>query len=708
MTSRATRTQELPRKIRVLLLEDRKQDAELLVRELRRAEFDPEWTRVETETAFLAALDDSIPDLILADFNLPQYDGISALMHLQERGLDIPFLLVSGTVGEEVAVNAIKRGADDYLIKDRLARLGSAVSRAIENKQIRDEQKLAEIALRDSEERWRLALEGSGSGVWDWNVQTNKVLFSKRWKELLGHDEDEIGPVLDEWASRIHPGDMTSSMEELKDYIDGKLAKYSSEFRMRCKDGNYKWTKAHGMIVNHDAEGRPLRMIGTLADITERKLAEETIWKQANFDTLTGLPNRRMFHDRLDQEIKRANRLGLQLVLMFLDLDRFKEVNDTLGHGMGDVLLKEAANRLSSCVRSFDTVARLGGDEFTVILGELDDTGSAERVAQDILRRLSDPFQLGAELVYITASIGITIYPVDATRVADLTKNADQAMYAAKSLGRNRYHYFTQSMQEAAQTRMRLANDLRSALAENQFIVYYQPIVDLKTGAIHKAEALLRWQHPVRGLISPDEFIPIAEETGLIVAIGDWVFREAAEHVAKWRDTNHPGFQVSINTSPAQFYKLGENSHVIWADILQKLGLTGNSVVMEITEGLLLDANVFVTDQLLVLRDIGIQVAIDDFGTGYSSLSYLKKFDIDYLKIDQSFISNLSHGSNDMVLCEAIILMAHKLGMQVIAEGVETEHQKQLLTEAGCCFGQGFLFSNPLPADEFKALLQKA
>ncbi|WP_435626262.1 EAL domain-containing protein [Candidatus Ferrigenium straubiae] len=445
---------------------------------------------------------------------------------------------------------------------------------------------------------------------------------------------------------------------------------------------------------------------GFIRDITRQKESEELIWNQANFDTLTGLPNRHMFHDRLAQDIKKAHRAGLKTALLFIDLDKFKEVNDTLGHSMGDTLLKEAAHRISGCVRETDTVARLGGDEFTVILAELEDTGSVERIAENILQNLAKPFRLEDEMAYVSASIGITLHPNDAFEAEDLLKNADQAMYAAKNGGRNRFSYFTPSMQQAAQARLRLTNELRGALAAGQFTVYYQPIVDLATGRINKAEALVRWQHPELGLVSPAQFIPLAEETGLIVEIGDWIFRESARQLKLWRMLCNDNLQISVNVSPVQFGSTLGRSHRAWFAYLQELGLPGQSVVIEITEGLLLDADTNITGKLLEFRDAGIQAAIDDFGTGYSSLSYLKKFDIDYLKIDQSFVRDLVSDPNDMALSEAIIVMAHKLDLKVIAEGVETEAQRKLLTEAGCDHAQGYLFSKPVPAGKFEELLK--
>ncbi|MDH5711456.1 MAG: EAL domain-containing protein [Gammaproteobacteria bacterium] len=448
---------------------------------------------------------------------------------------------------------------------------------------------------------------------------------------------------------------------------------------------------------------------GFIRDITRQKESERLIWKQANFDALTGLPNRHMFHDRLTQDIRKTQRTGLKTALLFIDLDKFKEVNDTLGHRVGDILLQEAAQRVSNCVRDTDTVARLGGDEFVVILAEIDDDDAStiERIAENILQHLARPFSLGNEIAYVSASIGITLHPVDATETEELLKNADQAMYAAKNEGRNRFSYFTRSMQLAAQERLRLTNKLHGALAAGQFTILYQPIIDLTTGRINKAEALIRWQHPKLGMVSPAQFIPLAEDTGLIIEIGDWVFREATRQVAHWRTLYNPDFQISINISPVQLSSIVDKySHQSWFDYLQELELPGQSVVMEITEGMLLDTDNDVTSKLLEFRDANIQVAIDDFGTGYSSLAYLKKFDIDYLKIDQSFVRNLVTDPNDMALSEAIIVVAHKLGLNVIAEGVETEAQRQLLAEAGCDFAQGYLFSQPVSAEEFGELLK--
>jgi diguanylate cyclase (GGDEF)-like protein len=411
-----------------------------------------------------------------------------------------------------------------------------------------------------------------------------------------------------------------------------------------------------------------------------------------------------MLRDRLEQEIKKCNRDGLQLALLFIDLDHFKEVNDTLGHDQGDLLLVEAGRRIQASVRQSDTVARMGGDEFTVILAELPNSDHLEGILQKILRTLGQVFQLGNEQVFVSASIGITIYPVDVGHIDDLLKAADQALYVAKGAGRNRFSFFTPALQEAAQTRVRLAGDLRTALADNQFRVVYQPIVELATGSIYKAEALIRWDHPSRGLVSPADFIPIAESSGLIVDIGDWVFQQAARQVQHWRHILSPQFQISVNKSPVQFHHDGAG-RTPWALLLAERGLSGDCIVVEITEGLLLNTSANVANTLLALRDAGIRVSLDDFGTGYSSLSYLQKFDIDLIKIDQTFVRNLSAGSTDLALCKAIIVMAHALGMQVIAEGVETAQQRDLLASVGCDFVQGYLYARPMPAADFEVFM---
>ncbi len=430
----------------------------------------------------------------------------------------------------------------------------------------------------------------------------------------------------------------------------------------------------------------------------------QELLRLANYDALTGLPNRVLFNDRLEQELKKARRGESPLAIVMIDLDRFKEVNDTLGHGTGDLLLIDAAKRISGCMRETDTVARFGGDEFTAILPGLIDSFHAERVAQTIIQELNKSFMLNTNRVNISASIGISVFPVEAQDAESLLKHADQAMYVAKAEGRNRFGYFTESMQQEAIAKHSLTNDLRNALSRNELEVYYQPIVDLSSGLIFKAEALLRWKHPKLSMISPATFIPLAEESGLIHEIGEWVLNESIESVKRWLDQFGRIIQVSVNKSPIQFDRKEEFT---WVDALNSLRLPGNSITVEITEGLLLKESIKVKQQLLALKNGGIEVSIDDFGTGFSALSYLKKFDIDYLKIDRSFIKDLELEENDVALTEAIIVMAHKLGIKTIAEGVETEGQFNLLKSFGCDYAQGFLFSPAVPAAEFEQIISR-
>jgi diguanylate cyclase (GGDEF)-like protein/PAS domain S-box-containing protein len=561
---------------------------------------------------------------------------------------------------------------------------------------------------KKAEQELRLAAmvyQALGEAIMVIDADNKIIAINPAFTNLTGYTEGEVIGQSTELLFSCCKG--KNFYDEMRHWLE-RIGRWQGKIWERRKNGKeyLEWLRIDTI---YDEHGSAKHHIGMFSPITDQKLAEETIWRQANFDLLTGLPNRNMFHERLKHEIKTAARANLQLALMFIDLDHFKEVNDTLGHDMGDILLKEAARRLSACIRQVDTVARLGGDEFTIILGELDNSKNVERVARNILKKLAEPFHLKSETVYISASVGVTLYPDDAVEIDALLKNADQAMYAAKSQGRNRFNYFTPSMQHAAQGKMRMVNDLRSALARNQFQVVYQPIVELVTGRIHKAEALIRWRHPIRGQVAPSEFIPIAEETGMIIDIGEWMLHKVTRQAGRWRMTIDPQFQISVNMSPVQFHDFSV-SRGKWFDDLRNSTQPRQSVSreinLEITENLLLEATPEVTDQLVLFREAGIPVSIDDFGTGYSSLSYLRKFHIDYLKIDQSFVRKMKAKSDDLALCEAIIVMGHKLGIKVIAEGVETKEQCNLLAAAGCDYGQGYLFSKPGSARAVEACLK--
>jgi len=453
---------------------------------------------------------------------------------------------------------------------------------------------------------------------------------------------------------------------------------------------------------------RELELIEQFAHLAsiaiEKEQANQLIWQQENFDELTGLCNRNMMKEHLKQAIKTANRNKNKVAIALLDLDDFKDVNDRLGHDVGDALLKETAKRIKNSIREVDAVARLGGDEFVIVLTDLTEADDVERVAKKILERLSLPYHLQDEVIYSSVSAGITFYPDDATNTDELFKNADQAMYRAKSLGRNNYCYFTMCMREKVLKRMQLIQDLRNAIKNEEFIIVYQPIVNLRTGLIYKAEALIRWQHPSKGIVSPVDFIPLAEETGLIIGISDWMFKKILPLVSQWREIYHSDFQISINTSPIQ-YQADTGNIKQWVEHLQQDIQISKGIAFEITENLMMENKNELTEILLAIQSAGISISIDDFGTGYSSLSYLQDYQTDYLKIDMSFVQKLSQKSKDKALCEAIIVMAKKLNIKVIAEGIETVEQQQLLRDMGCDYGQGYLFSKPIAADEFEVFL---
>jgi diguanylate cyclase (GGDEF)-like protein/PAS domain S-box-containing protein len=453
----------------------------------------------------------------------------------------------------------------------------------------------------------------------------------------------------------------------------------------------------------HDPDGKVFRHVIQFTDITEQKLKDELIWKQTNFDALTGLPNRRLFVDRLEQEIKKAQGTGAALGVMYIDLDRFKEINDTFGRSKGDRVLLEIGRRIAHSVPEAATLARIGGDSFALAMGGVERRLHLETLAETLIEAVGAPLVVdGGERAYVSASVGIALFPDDAGQAEDLIRNAEQATAMAKKEGRARFSYFSRSLQREALATLLLANDLRQALARRELQLFYQPIVEVASGRICKAEALLRWSHPVHGTISPARFIPLAEETGLILEIGEWVVDEAIASIQRWRQRYGSLVEVSVNNSPMQFEQPG---HCPWLDRLVRSGLPPQCLTVEITEGVLVKDSDLVRGCLQRMREVGAKVSIDDFGTGFSALSYLKHFDVDYLKIDKSFVANLIEDDSDQALTEAIINMAHKLGIQTIAEGVESGAQRDLLARYGCDYLQGYLYSRPVPREIFELML---
>jgi diguanylate cyclase (GGDEF)-like protein/PAS domain S-box-containing protein len=817
--------------------------------------------------------------------------------------------------------------------------------------------RVREIAIKEAEERWQFALDGADHGVWDWNLATGAVYFSPRWKAMLGHANDEIGDRLAEWESRVHPDDLPATRAEVERHMRGDTPQYRTIFRMRHKDGGWRWIFARGQIAERDADGKPRRMIGTHTDITEqrrtqerledlmaavaeseahyrsffaeakavmllidpadgriidanpaasafygytreellamritdinqltraevdkemsraaaeqrdhfvfphrlkdgsvrtvevysgpyhlqdrlilysivhditaraeaervireaatvfdatgeaimitdaqgvikrvnpaftattgytgaeavgqtprllksgrhearyyeemwgalltagrwegeiwdrrkngetfpiwqtisavrndegeivefvalfiditqRKRSEEEIAYRANYDALTGLPNRNLLVERLGQAMKQARREGSRVAVMFIDLDFFKQVNDTLGHPVGDRLLQAVAERMRLCVRETDTIARQGGDEFVVLLADIEDTAAAGTVADKIIAQASAPFVVDDNEIHIGASIGITLFPNDGNDIETLFRNADLAMYRAKDAGRNNAQFFELAMTTAAVERRAIEADLRGALARDEFVLHYQPVVDLASGRVVGAEALLRWNHPERGLVGPDHFVPLAEETGLIRDIGAWVFAAGCRQLAAWRASGH-ALSLALNVSVRQLPDALSVEHILAT--LAHHGLSPRQIVLEITEGVLLADSPTIQRWFVAAGEAGLQLAIDDFGTGYSSLAYLKRFPVHHVKIDKAFVRDMASDPADRALVEAILAMAQSLGLSVVAEGVETAEQAGLLHERACEFAQGYLYGRPVDAAAFLALLSAA
>jgi diguanylate cyclase (GGDEF)-like protein/PAS domain S-box-containing protein len=933
--------------IRILLLEDSPPDAELAERELRKAQISFISKRVDTKDDFERETRDFSPDLILADFHLPQFTALEAIHYLKTEDLDIPVILFTGSLTEEIAALCIKQGADDYILKSKTARLPAAVISALNQKKAKREKEAAETALRhnegyfralmenaldiilvlrpdqtirhagpaiarllgfrmedivgknvadffspqerqnsqaaldrvlnapgtttllefsvlcrngsvrilegtgsnlidhavvsgivinchdvterkqteealrglskavetsqlgvtitdmdrkilyvnpaearmhgytvqeligqdvrifapvelwkptevhdlkslrresrnickdgrvfpvqlisdivtdgsgkfigivtacediterkrmeealrESEERFALAARGTNEGLWDWNLKTEEIFLSERWKSMLGFQPREIGSNPEEWFLRVHPEDRDRLKAEIEAHLKGQTDSFESEHRMQHKDGSYRWMLARGIAV-HDKEDTPYRMAGSQTDITSRKIAEEQLLHDAFHDALTGLPNRALFLDRLKTALERTKRReSYTFAVLFLDLDRFKVVNDSLGHLVGDELLISVSKRLIGCLRPGDSVARLGGDEFALLLDDINNVVGAVRVANRIQNELKLAFRLKGHEIFTSASIGIALSSSGYNEPEEVLRDADTAMYRAKNLGRARHELFDSGMRNRAVKLMQVETDLRWAVNRHEFVPFYQPIVRLDTGRITGFEALLRWNHPDQGLLLPIDFVPVAEETGLIVPIGRQILRQACQQMKVWQNQFPPfDFSLSVNLSVKQFLQPGLIESL--KEILHETEFDPAKLILEITESVLMENSEFAKSILLQLKQMKIQLHLDDFGTGFSSLSYLHRFPIDCLKIDYSFISGISSDHENTEIVRAIVSLARNLGLGVIAEGIETSEELAQLQSLGCGYGQGFFFSKAIHADSLSALIR--
>ena len=570
-------------------------------------------------------------------------------------------------------------------------------------------------ALSVAEERYALAARGANDGIWDWNLQTNTIYYSERWKQMCGYGDEEISERPEEWLNRVHVADRELLRTRLDDHRAGDSKQFECEFRMQHRDGSYLWMLARGMMIV-DENHRPARMAGSLSDITKRRQAEQQLLKQALSDELTELPNRTLFLDRLQRAIARSRRRNdYKFGVLFLDLDRFKVVNDSLGHLVGDQMLQTVARRLEACLRPGDTVARLGGDEFTMLIDDIADASDVVDVAERVQNALAQPLELDNHDFATTASIGIAIAQsvLDTDErsyllyenAQDLLRDADTAMYRAKAGGRASYVLFDATMHAQAVAQLRLETELRRAIERQNFEVWYQPIIEISTGQLSGFEALARWNDPARGLVSPAEFIAYAEESGLIVALDQWVLSEACRQTRRWQERfNHQDLTISINLSGRHFGQSTIVQNV--RESTRESGLNAECVRLEITESAVMHNASASADTLQQLRALGFRLSIDDFGTGYSSLSYLHQFPLDVLKIDRSFITHIGADGSKAEIVETVINLARSLNMKVVAEGVETQIQLDQLTRLGCDFAQGYLFSRPLSAEKATELIQ--
>ena len=820
-------TSDVP--VRVLILEDVASDAELAEAALAHADVRFVTRRVATRTDFLQELTAFQPDIVLADYTLPRFTGMEALRLARSLRPDLPFILVTGSRSEEVAVECMKAGADDYILKASLARLPAATFNALGKRAAERGRQAAEEALRRSEqqyrliaentrdlvcrlerggtflyaspsfrevvggrtedlvgtaflslihpddrpaartalwralsegvaqtvelryegrgqprpfesvvspvwrdgpapeslvvvsrdlternrmleavrvseERYALALRGANDGIWDWDILRQRAYFSPRWKAMLGYAEDEIGQRIEEWFTRVEPKHLEALKSDLTGHLAGRTAHFENEHPLRHKDGRYLWMLSRGVAVR-DASERPCRMAGSLTDVSPRKEAEEQLTQAAQRDPLTGLANRNLFLAHLRQSVARARQGGHRFAVLFVDLDQFKVVNDSLGHLAGDDLLSAAARRLETCGQPPHTVARMGGDEFTLLLRDVSGEHEAIAVAERVQQALRQSFDVCGHEVFTSASIGIALADESVQAAEHVLREADTALFRAKSLGRGRYQVFDRAMHERALAQLQLDTDLRRGLERGEFVVHYQPIVALASGKLEGFEALARWRHPRRGLLAAYEFIGQAEDNGVLLPMGRAMMSEACRQARDWqrRFPAAPPLSINVNLSGRQFAQADLAEQVEHA--LHDTGLEAPRLALEITESVVMDDAASTSRLLSELKALSVQLNVDDFGTGYSSLSYLHRFPIDVLKIDASFVRRIGQDQDSAEIVRTIITLAHDLGMRVTAEGVETADQLSELRALGCENAQGFYFAAALPPEQADALM---
>ena len=666
--------------ISVLIVDDERVNRAIIGRMLKKKGF----TVTEAENGFeaIALIESDSPDMVLLDIVMPNMDGFQVLAEMQKRGLnDTPVIMVTASDESETIVRAFDLGANDYITKP----VDPAVTIARINTHV--QFKASQVALRKSEERYSLVAQGTNDGIWDWDLQKNEVFYSPRWYAMFAI-EDQSGPSLETWWGRVHPEDRARVRLDLENHLSALTPQFETEMRMRHSSGSYLWTLCRGVAVR-DEQNAPLRMAGSLTDITEGKVA----------DALTGLPNRVLFQERLGRCFNKQKRnANYRFALLFLDLDNFKLVNDSLGHESGDRLLVSISRRLENSLRESDSlVCRLGGDEFAIIIEDIESIDTPIKIANRIISSVSSPIGLGGgREVFASVSVGISVSNDEFENASQMLQAADTAMYRAKEEGKSCYRVFDPAMKEVATKRLDLENELRRAVEGRELFLHYQPIVELANARLVGFEALVRWNNPRIGAVSPAEFIPIAEETGLIVPIGRQVLEEACRQMAEWKatDLRFEKLRISVNLSSRQLQDAGLADEVIAT--LKETNLPPTDLRLEVTESSIMKNPEQGACVLSTLRQHGVKVAIDDFGTGYSSLSYIHELSPDVVKIDRSFVDKITTSSDKETIVGAILALAERLNLDVVAEGVETEAQRKVLTSMGCVYGQGFLFAKPL------------
>lgn len=638
-------------------------------------------------------------DLVLIADRPETHDGVE-LLRLAAADCHVPLLLFGQQGNHDREAAAIHAGAADYLILDQLTPELFMRTLRLAIERWRTLQR-----VRLSEQRFALAAAGANDGLWDWDIVNSSVYFSPRWHEILGYSSGEVVERPAGWFNLIHPDDADRFRQSLDDHLGGRAEFFECEYQMRHKDGSYRWVRTRGLAVR-DGTGMAKRLAGSHADVTARKLAEERLLHDALHDSLTGLPSRTLFLDRAGHAIDRSRRgQSRTFAVLFLDLDRFKVINDSLGHFVGDQLLVGVARRLQTVVRAGDTVARLAGDEFTALLEGIEGRDEAATIADRIQTELALPFHIGPHEIFTRASIGIALGGPQYNAAEELLRDSDLAMYRAKSGCGSSIQFFDPALYSRGVDALKLETELRRAIDRQEFVLHYQPVIRLDSGDLSHFEALVRWQHPERGLVPPGRFVGIAEETGQILPIGMWVLREACRRLTRWRRLfpNLKTLAVGVNISARQFAQPDLVEQI--QRTLGELNLEPRHLRLEITETTVMHDLESSLDVMRRLRDLGLELSVDDFGIGYSSLGSLQRFPVGALKVDRCFVSRLEESERDRELVRTIVQLAHKLEFKVVAEGVETEQQLQLVTDFGCDFGQGYLFARPLTEEGAEDLL---